>query len=200
MREDDLATRLVDHYDAVHDHPEIRLEEPYDADGRRGVVDVYVRLRAPERVDHVIELKADDAVRRATGANAVLRQFRRAERYFHADEGHRLRPRLGRTSPGARFRLLFAPTPTCVHHVATHRTLYATVDRTGTAGDVPIDRTVGFLTGLDGGPTDLGYLSINGDAPFGSDAFLEAVPEGSRLGDTLRRVDDDLVDPGGEGA
>lgn len=200
MREDDLATRLVDHYEAVHDDAAIRLEEPYDADGRQGVVDVYVRLRAPERVDHVIELKADDAVRRATGANEILRQFNRAERYFHADESHRLRPKLGRTSAAARFRLLFAPTPTCVHHVATHRTLYAAVDPTGTVGEVPIDRTVAFLTGLDGDPADLGYLSVNGDAPFGSASFLEAVPKGSRLGRTLRRVDDDLVDPGEGGA
>jgi len=38
MREDELATRVVDHYAAAHDDPEIRLEEPYDADGRRQVV------------------------------------------------------------------------------------------------------------------------------------------------------------------
>ncbi|MFC5134874.1 MULTISPECIES: hypothetical protein [Haloferacaceae] len=194
MREDDLATRIVDHYEAVHDDPEIRLEEPYDAEGRRGVVDVYVRLRTPERVDHVVELKSDAAVRRATGANEVLRQYRRMERYFHADETHRLRPKLDRTGPGARYLLFFAPTPTCVHHVATHRTLYASVDPTGTAGDVPIARTVGLLTGVDGAPADLGYLSVNGDAPFGSAAFLESVPEGSRLAESLRAVDDDLVE------
>lgn len=194
MREDDLATRIVDHYEAVHDDPEIRLEEPYDAEGRRGVVDVYVRLRTPEQVDHVVELKSDAAVRRATGANEVLRQYRRMERYFHADETHRLRPKLGRTGPGARYLLFFAPTPTCVHHVATHRTLYASVDPTGTAGDVQVARIVGFLTGLDGEPADLGYLSVNGDAPFGSPAFLDSVPEESRLAESLRAVDDDLVE------
>ncbi|WP_281193913.1 hypothetical protein [Halorubrum sp. F4] len=194
MREDELATRIVDHYETAHDDPDIRLEEPYDADGRRGVVDVYVRLRTPERVDHAIELKSDAAVRRATGANEVLRQYRRMERYFHADETHRLRPKLGRSGPGARYLLLFAPTPTCVHHVATHRTLYASVDPTGTVGDVPVARTVGFLTGLDGDPVDVGYLSVNGDAPFGSPAFLESVPEESRLAESLRAVDDDLVE------
>lgn len=193
MREDALATRVVDHYGAVHDEPEIRLEEPYDADGRRGVVDVYVRLRLPDRVDHVIELKSDAAVRRATGANEVLRQYRRMERYFHADEAHRLRPKVGRAGPGARYLLFFAPTPTCVHHVATHRTLYDSVDVGGSVGEVPTARTIGFLTGLDGDPADLGYLSVNGDAPFGSPAFLSAVPDGSRLAESLGAVDDDLV-------
>ena len=194
MREDELATAVVDHYTAVNDDPEVRLEEPYDADGRRGVVDAYVRLRTPERVDHVIELKADAAVRRATGANEVLRQYRRMERYFHADERHALRPKLGRTEPGARFLLLFAPTPTCVHHVATHRSLYGSVDVAARVGDVPAVRTVGFLTGLDGDPADLGMVSVNGDAPFGSEAFFGVVPPDSRLAESLRGVDDDLVE------
>lgn len=194
MREDELATRVVDHYVAAHDDPEVRLEEPYDADGRRGVVDAYVRLQTPERVDRVIELKGDAAVRRATGANEVLRQYRRMERYFHADERHALRPKLGRTEPGARFLLLFAPTPTCVHHVATHRSLYGSVDAATRVDDVPAARTVAFLTGLDGDPTDLGMVSVNGDAPFGSEAFLNAVPPDSRLAESLRGVDDDLVE------
>ena len=74
MREDALATRLVEHYEATAEDPAIRLEEPYDADGREGVVDLFVRTRTPEPVDRVIELKADAAVRRAPGAHEVLRQ------------------------------------------------------------------------------------------------------------------------------
>ncbi|OYR44711.1 MULTISPECIES: hypothetical protein [unclassified Halorubrum] len=194
MREDELATAVVDHYAAAHDDPEVRLEEPYDAEGRRGVVDAYVRLRTPERVDHVIELKGDAAVRRATGANEVLRQYRRMERYFHADERHAIRPKLGRTEPGARYLLCFAPTPTCVHHVATHRSLYGSVDVAARVDDVPAVRTVAFLTGLDGDPADLGMVSVNGDVPFGSAAFLDAVPRDSRLAESLRGVDDDLVE------
>ncbi|WP_049982538.1 hypothetical protein [Halorubrum sp. BV1] len=197
MREDELATQVVDHYAAVHDDPTIRVEEPYDADGRRGVVDVYVRLHTPERVDHVVELKSDAAVRRATGANEVLRQYRRMERYFHADEAHAIRPKLRRTGPGAHFLLCFAPTPTCVYHVATHRTLYASVETAGRVDDVPAVRTVAFLTGLDGDPTDLGFVSINADVSFGSDAFFEAVPSGSRLADSLDRVDDEVIGRGG---
>jgi len=196
MREDELATGVVDHYATVHDDPEIQLEEPYDADGRRGVVDVYVRVRTPEPVDHVIELKGDAAVRRATGANEVLRQYRRMERYFHADASHALRPKLGRAEPGARYLLCFAPTPTCVYHVATHRSLYGSVDAAARVDDVPAVRTVAFLTGLDGDPADLGMVSVNGDAPFGSPPFLNAVPDDSRLAESIRRVDDDVIDSG----
>ncbi|WP_418282531.1 hypothetical protein [Halorubrum sp. DTA98] len=193
MREDDLATHVVEHYDAVHDDAEIRLEEPYDAEGRRGLVDVYVRTRVPERVDHVIELKSDAAVRRATGANEVLRQYRRMERYFYGDDRHAIRPKLSRSEPGVHLLLLFAPTPTCVHHVATHRSLYGSVDVEARVGDVTAVRKVAFLTGLDGDPADLGFLSVNADAPFGSPAFLTAVPDDSRLAESVRRVDDDVI-------
>lgn len=194
MREDELATRVVEHYEATHEDPEVRLEEPYDADGARGVVDVYVRTRTPERVDYAIELKADAAVRRATGANEVLRQYRRMERYFYADDAHAIRPKLARREPGVHFLLLFAPTPTCVHHVATHRSLYGSVDVDGAVDDVPASRKVAFLTGLDGDAADLGFLSVNADLPFGSRSFLNAVPEESRLAESIRKVDDDLVE------
>jgi len=76
----------------------------------------------------------------------------------------------GRTEPGARY-LCFAPTPTCVYHVATHRSLYGSVDAAARAGDVPAVRTVAFLTGLDSDPADLGMVSVNGAAPFGSPRF-----------------------------
>ncbi|GAB6877887.1 hypothetical protein JCM17823_01610 [Halorubrum gandharaense] len=193
MREDELATRVVDHYDVVHDDAEIRLEEPYEAGSSRGVADVYVRTKTPERVDRVVELKGDAAVRRATGANAVLRQFRRMERYFYDDNAHAIRRKLGRTEPGVHFLLLFAPTPTCVHHVATHASLYGSVDVAASVDDVPAVRKVAFLIGLDGGPSDLSFLSVNADAPFGSPAFLDAVPPNSRLAESLRKVDDELV-------
>ncbi|SNR51868.1 hypothetical protein [Halorubrum vacuolatum] len=193
MREDELATRLVEHYTAAYDDATVALEEPYDAEGRRGLVDVYVQLRTPERVDHVIELKSDAAVRRATGANELLRQFRRAERYFYEDPRHAVRPKLSRRGPAVHLLLFFAPTPTCVHHVATHARLYESIDVEARIGDVQAVRKVAFLTGLEGGPTELGFLSINGDVPFGSPAFRAAVPDGSRLAESLRGVDDDLI-------
>lgn len=188
MREDELATALVDHYGAAPEPAEVRLEEPYDAEGAHGVADAYVRTRTPERVDRLVELKADAAVRRATGANEVLRQYRRMERYFYRDDDHAIRPTLGRTSPAVRLLLLFAPTPACVHHVGEHRSLYASVESCGRVAEVPAVRKIGFLTGLDGPREGLGYLTVNEDVAFGTDEFHEAVPEGSRLAETLVRM------------
>ena len=40
MREDELATAVVEQFEAGVDHPEIRLEEPYHHYGTRGVEEV----------------------------------------------------------------------------------------------------------------------------------------------------------------
>ncbi|UVE52471.1 hypothetical protein KU306_17840 (plasmid) [Haloferax larsenii] len=186
MREDELATRIVEHFRAAFDDVEIHLEEPYDHYGNRGVADVYVRVRTPEPVDYLIELKADAAVRHATGANEVLRQYRRMERYFYKDDEHQVRPRLAREGPGVNVLLLFAPTSRCVRHVHEHRALYESVDPDAVVEGVTATRKVAFLTKLDEADDGtLGFLSINGDVGFGSEEFAAAVPEGSQLASAL---------------
>lgn len=190
MREDDLATCVVDHFEATDPDAAVALEEPYDHDGVRGVADVYVRTRTPEVVDYLVELKGDAAVRHATGANEILRQYRRMERYFYQDAAHNVRPKLNRDDVGVNLLLLFAPTPITVRHVANNRSLYGSVDPAARVSNVPAARRVAFLVGLDGPPADLGFLSINGDVEFGSAAFRRAVPDDSRLAETIRRMDD----------
>ena len=190
MREDELATAVVDHVAAAFDDPEIRLEEPYDHYGIRGVVDVYARTAPPERVTYLAELKADPAVRMASGANEILRQYRRMERYFFRDDAHDLRRRLGRDGAGLRLLLLFAPTERCVEHVFQHRSLYASVDPELSVDGVPAARKVAFLVNLDAAPEGgLGFLSVNGDVGVGSPAFRRTVPNGSRLADALDTAD-----------
>lgn len=186
MREDELATSVVEHFETIHDHPLVSLEEPYDHYGNRGQVDCYVRTRADTRFDYLIELKADAAVREATGANEIIRQFRRMERYFYKDEEHAIRRSLGRTEPAVRLLLLFAPTVACVEHVAEHRALYESVEPETQVSGVDAVRKVAFLVGLDGdSPADLGFLSFNGDAGFESEAFRAAIPDGSRLAEAM---------------
>jgi len=189
MREDDLAGPVVTHFRAAHDEVTVALEEPYDHYGNRGQVDVYVRTRDGPRVDHLIELKADAAVRRATGANEVVRQFRRMEGYFYRGSDHGLRRRLGRTEPGVRLLLLFAPTVACVEHVADHASLYESVEPTTRVEGVDADRRVAFLVGLEAAQTGgLRFLSINGPAGFDTEPFRAAVPEESRLQTALERA------------
>lgn len=195
MREDDLATRVVDHFEATEPEASVHLEEPYDHDGVRGVADIYVRTRTPEVVDYLVELKSDAAIRHATGANEILRQFRRMERYFYQDAAHSIRPKLNRDAVGVHVLLLFAPTPIAVRHVADNRSLYGSVEPTARINNVPAVRRVAFLSGLDGPPADLGFLSINGDAEFGSEAFRRAIPDDTRLAETLGRMDDLACSP-----
>lgn len=193
MREDELATAVVEHVEAAFEEPEIRLEEPYNHYGTRGVVDVYARTPPPERVTYLAELKADPAVRMASGANEILRQYRRVERYFFRDDAHDLRTRLGRDGPGLRLLLLFAPTVRCVEHVFEHRSLYASIDPELSIDGVPAARKVAFLVNLGDAPDGgLGFCSVNGDVSVGSAAFREAVPEGSRLAEALAEADVDI--------
>ncbi|MBB6646733.1 hypothetical protein [Halobellus ruber] len=193
MREDELATAVVDHFEAAFDDPEIRLEEPYNHYGTRGVVDVYARTAPPERVTYLAELKADPAVRMASGANEILRQYRRTERYFFRDDDHDLRASLARDGPGVHLLLLFAPTVDCVEHVIEHRSLYASVDPDLSIDGVPAARKVAFLANLDAAPDGgLGFLSVNGDVGVESAAFRDAVPPGSRLADALAEADVDV--------
>jgi hypothetical protein len=192
MREDELATAVVEQFEAGFDDPEIRLEEPYNHYGTRGAVDVYARTAPPERVSYLAELKADPAVRMASGANEILRQYRRTERYFYRDDAHDLRTRLGRDGPGLHLLLLFAPTVQCVEHVFEHRSLYASVDPDLSVDGVPAARRVAFLVNLDDAPDGgLGFCSVNGDVGVGSAAFREAVPEGSKLSAAIDEVDVD---------
>lgn len=186
MREDELATAVVEHFRAAFDAPRIRLEEPYDHYGNRGSVDVYARVHDPAPVDYLVELKADAALRHATGANEVLRQYRRMTRYFYKDDEHSIRVKLARDGPGVHALLLFAPTEACVRHVREHRALYESVEESGSVGEVPASYRVAFLTNLDrAADGDLGFLSINGEVGIDSDAFRRAVPDDSRLAEAL---------------
>jgi hypothetical protein len=190
MREDELATPVVEHFEAAFEDSEVRLEEPYDHYGNRGSVDVYVRTRTPGREDYLVELKANPAVRIASGANEILRQYRRMERYFYKDDEHGIRRKLARDGPGVHFLLLFAPTVACVEHVGEHRRLYESVTAETSVDGVPAVRKVAFLTNLrraDEG--ELGFLSVNGDVPFDSVLFHQAIPSGSRLQEAVRAAE-----------
>ncbi|WP_144905725.1 hypothetical protein [Halobellus captivus] len=195
MREDELATAAVEHFEAAFESPEIHLEEPYDHYGNRGAVDLYVRTRPPERVEYVVELKADPAVRMAGGANEILRQYRRMERYFYEDDEHALRKRLGREAPAINLLLLFAPTTRCVEHVYEYRRLYGSIDADLTIDGVAAARKVAFLVNLDEAASGgLGFLSVNGEVTIGTVRFAEAVPDGSRLAEALDAAE--IPDPG----
>ncbi|WP_311174007.1 hypothetical protein [Halobellus ordinarius] len=190
MREDELASAVVEHFEAAFKDPDVGLEEPYDYYGNRGAVDVYARTQPPERVAYLVELKADPAVRMAGGANDIIRQYRRMERYFYADDEHDLRTRLARDGPGLHLLLLFAPTARCVEHVFEYRHLYGSIEPELSVDGVDAVRKVAFLVNLEDASTGgLGFLSVNGDIEIDSGAFRQAVPADSRLAEALSAAD-----------
>lgn len=80
MSEDELATYLMEEFsDESH-----YLEVHYNHYGTRGVVDLVSVNVASDGSSHTIirELKADHAVRESTGANEILRQFKKQIGYF----------------------------------------------------------------------------------------------------------------------
>lgn len=197
MREDELASAVVAHFEAAFDGVEVALEEPYDHYGNRGSVDVYVRTSPPNRVEYLIELKADPAVRMAAGANEILRQYRRMERYFYADDAHDLRKRLGRDAPAVHLLLLFAPTTQCVEHVFEHRRLYGSVDPELDVDGVPAERKMAFLVNLgEAAAGGLAFISVNGDVGFEAEGFRRSIPENSQLADAIQDADVDFGGPG----
>lgn len=193
MREDELASAVVEHFEAAFKDPDVGLEEPYDYYGNRGAVDVYARTQPPERVAYLVELKADPAVRMAGGANDIIRQYRRMERYFYADDEHDLRTRLARDGPGVHLLLLFAPTARCVEHVFEYRHLYGSIEPELSVDGVDAVRKVAFLVNLEDASTGgLGFLSVNSDIEIDSGAFRQAVPADSRLAEALSAADVDF--------
>jgi hypothetical protein len=184
---------VVEHFEAAFKDPDVGLEEPYDYYGNRGAVDVYARTQPPERVAYLVELKADPAVRMAGGANDIIRQYRRMERYFYADDEHDLRTRLARDGPGVHLLLLFAPTARCVEHVFEYRHLYGSIEPELSVDGVDAVRKVAFLVNLEDASTGgLGFLSVNSDIEIDSGAFRQAVPADSRLAEALSAADVDF--------
>jgi hypothetical protein len=82
--EDDLVNPLIEYYDERGVFV-IEPEAFYRDYGMRGCPDLYTEFyRAGDAIleAHIIEVKSESAVRQATGANEIVRQFNKARRYF----------------------------------------------------------------------------------------------------------------------
>lgn len=97
--EDNLTNALIEFYREHGDYdPKIEPEAPYDHYGKRGFADLYIELEKlglsdtmHERIDtkeaHLIEVKSGSAVKSATGANDIIRQFNQMRQNFYKDDG-----------------------------------------------------------------------------------------------------------------
>lgn len=126
MNEDELTNALIKHHkrserDALsrgERDVETKLypEAHYNHYGDRGVVDLYCVTGASS--GHCYEVKSESAVRHATGANEIIRQFNRMRQHFYPGSDHAV-PR------EVRFELCFTPTARNLRHLVENADMYA---------------------------------------------------------------------------
>jgi len=130
-KEDELVNKLIiNNRDRGEDYlTDVTLEPEahYSHYSMRGVVDLHVEkeYEYPDgrnvRSGQVYEVKAPSAVKSATGANEIIRQFNRMCEAFYKSE---------QRSPPSKcsFELAFVLTPLTVLHVAENFPMYTSVD------------------------------------------------------------------------
>jgi len=134
MNESRLAQQLAQPHDRI-EIKEVEYEVGYNHYGTRGAVDLVKQFyeQAPESDDtdrygpflEVYELKSEAALNRATGANEIIRQFKRHRENFF--KGSSYRPRGFR---GITFWLVFYATESTIEHLREFADMYETVQET----------------------------------------------------------------------
>lgn len=129
--EDELTNALIQYHKRSNEEmnesgPEnyelsIFTEEHYNHYGDRGVVDLFV---SEGEYDHLYELKSEHAVREATGANEIIRQFKRMRKFFYKGTDHT-------PAREVMFELCFAPSELTFRHLAKNADMYASVVQQG---------------------------------------------------------------------
>jgi hypothetical protein len=121
VSEDELANAIVEaHLAAVRETNDgeagVYPEAHYNHYGTRGVADLY--LTGGGR-GTLLELKSESAIRRATGANEVIRQFNRMCGYFFRGSDYRAPERK------LTFELCFTAGESNLRHLVENAALYA---------------------------------------------------------------------------
>lgn len=126
MNEDELTNALIRYHrqseQAARSRGErgvetkLYPEEHYNHYGDRGVVDLY--CVTGEWSGHLYEVKSESAVRCATGANEIIRQFNRMRQHFYPGTDHPV-------PLDVHFELCFTPTAYNARHLLENADMYA---------------------------------------------------------------------------
>lgn len=127
MDEDEIVNALVNWHETssreaievgeTDANVEIFPEAHYNYYGNRGVVDLYVVTSGWD--GHVYEIKSENAVRNATGANEIIRQFNRMREFFF-EGSDKPRP-----TANLVFELCFTPTEYNARHIVDNADIYS---------------------------------------------------------------------------
>ena len=142
-KEDKMTETLIDW--ATEPHPEssdrefsheVEPEAHYNYYGDRGVADLYIREIEDMDdgrtfyYDNLYEIKSESAIRSATGANEIIRQFNKMRKYFYKDESRSVPTEV-------HFELLFLPTEATIEHLIENMTLYQNCQKSQLCEEVP---------------------------------------------------------------
>jgi len=130
VTEDDLTNAIIryyheDNFSTVHS---VEPEANFNAD-LSGYPDLYLIVQ--EGLHHefqthkIIEVKSEPAVKRATGANEIIRQFNKYRRYFFEDDYRGAHPVAEWEEIVLQFELCFVPTEYNILHLYDNRAMYA---------------------------------------------------------------------------
>jgi len=131
-QEDELAKAVMNSRSDNMAYEEHTPEVHYNHYGSRGVVDLveeYKTVEGDRPSIHIYEFKSPRAVREATGANEILRQFKRHKNYFFKGSSY-----VRRRYFSVVFELAFYATDEVVEHVRSNRSLYKTIQEHNRAG------------------------------------------------------------------
>jgi len=131
ITEDELTSTLIDYFkqstkeleemDDLSIELNISLEASYNHYGNRGFVDLYAEQQYPNGYTngYVFELKSESAVKQATGANEIIRQFNKMREYFFQGGSYSVPNKLN-------FELCFTPTEYNIRHICKNINMYQT--------------------------------------------------------------------------
>jgi len=126
----------------VNSYPEVH----YNYYGDRGVVDLHLEkgvtnATGQDRIytEEVCEIKSESAIRNATGANEIVRQFKRHCRYFYQDPSRKPQVEYYDRA-GVVFRLAFEATEDVYQHVCENWHMYSGLTHNATSDEnTPIE-------------------------------------------------------------
>jgi hypothetical protein len=97
-------------------------EASYNHYGNRGFVDLYIRRNHSGTFTegYVYELKSESAVREATGANEIVRQFNKMREYFFKGSSKNIPEEVN-------FELCFTPTHYNINHIYNNIEIYSSI-------------------------------------------------------------------------
>jgi hypothetical protein len=124
-QEDKMANALAD----PDERTDVEFEVHYNHYGDRGCVDMVVEFEGEFDGDHSIciyELKSDNAIKQATGANEIIRQFNRHRDYFFEGTDYNERDYYS-----VSFSVLFYASQFAMDHVAENEAMYRSVTNKG---------------------------------------------------------------------